>query len=307
MRIGSWLLPAMLATSVTVSACSRAESPPTQQTFASPDSAATALARAVITNDTTALLAIMGPDSRPLILPTDKVQADQERHVVATALMERWWLEDGEDGSKIMVMGNESWPFPIPIVAEEGKWRFNSAAGDDELLFRRVGQNELAVMDVAAAFVAAQREYASKGRDGQPAGIYAQRFVSDDARRNGLYWPVTNADPTPSPMGQLAAQAAADGYRRSNAQRRPYHGYYFKVLTAQGPSAPGGAKSYIVDGAMKGGFAMIAWPADYGQSGVMTFIVGKDGVLREKDLGPDTGKLAPAIEAFDPDSTWSAP
>ena len=299
-------LSMVLSSTVVLSSCSRSEAP-TQRSFATPDSAATALARAVITNDTTVLLAIMGPDSRPLILPTDQVQAEHDRQVVATALTERWWLEDGEDGSKVLVIGNESWPFPIPIVHEKDGWRFNTAAAKDELLFRRVGRNEMAVMDVADAFVAAQHEYASKGRDGHPAGIYAQRFVSDDARHNGLYWPVSNADPTPSPMGQLAAQAAADGYRRTDAKRFPYHGYFFKVLTAQGASAPGRARSYIVDGAMRGGFAMIAWPADYGESGVMTFIIGKDGVLHEKDLGPETGTLAPAIEAFDPDSSWSTP
>jgi hypothetical protein len=162
-------------------------------------------------------------------------------------------------------------------------------------------------MDVAAAFVVAQREYASKGRDGRPAGAYAQRFVSEDGKHNGLYWPVSNADPVPSPMGQLAAQAAADGYRRSDAKREPYYGYYFKVLTAQGANAPGGARSYLVKDAMRGGFAMIAWPADYGESGVMTFLIAKDGVLRQKDLGPDTGTLAPAIEAYDPDSSWTTP
>jgi hypothetical protein len=203
-----------------------------------------------------------------------------------------------------MVMGNESWPFPIPIVQDKGAWRFDTKAGADEILYRRVGQNEMAVMDVASAFVAAQREYASKGRDGQPAGVYAQRFVSEAGRHNGLYWPVSNADPVPSPMGQLAAQAAADGYRRSDMNRQPYHGYFFKVLTAQGPNAPGGARSYIVNGAMRSGFAMIAWPADYGLSGVMTFMIARDGMLREKDLGPDTGTLAPAIEAFNPDSSW---
>lgn len=309
MRIGSFLTSTMAGISIALSGCSRDESPGKsgQQTFASPDSAGIAFARAVIANDTTALLAIMGPDSRPLILPADRVQAEHDRQVVVTALQERWWIEDGDSGYKNLVMGNESWPFPIPIVEDKGVWRFDSKAGTDEILYRRVGQNELAVMGVAAAFVAAQREYASKGRDGQPAGAYAQRFVSEDGKHNGLYWPVSNADPVPSPMGQLAAQAAADGYRRPDAKREPYYGYYFKVLTAQGASAPGGAKSYIVKDVMRGGFAMIAWPADYGASGVMTFMIAKDGVLRQKDLGPNTGTLAPAIEAFDPDSTWTTP
>ncbi len=309
MRMAVWVTSAVGGITLALSGCSSAEAPakPEQQTFTSADSAATALARAVIAHDTTALLAIMGPESRPLILPSDHAQAERDRQVVATALQERWWIQDGDSGSKVLVMGNESWPFPIPIVEDKGSWRFDTKAGAEEILYRRVGQNELAVMKVAAAFVAAQREYASKGRDGQPAGAYAQRFVSEDGRHNGLYWPVSNADPVPSPMGQLAAQAAADGYRRSDAQREAYYGYYFKVLTSQGSHAPGGAKSYIVNGAMRGGFALVAWPADYGQSGVMTFPIAKDGVLREQDLGPDTGTLAPATEAFDPDSTWKAP
>jgi hypothetical protein len=306
MRFAAGVVSTVGGLAIILSGCSGTESPAKagQETFSSPDSAAIALARAVIANDTTALLAIMGPDSRPLILPSDHVQAAHDRQVVATALQERWWIEDGDSGTKTLVMGNESWPFPIPIIEDKGSWRFDTKAGADEILFRRVGQNELAVMDVAAAFVAAQREYAAKGRDGHAAGTYAQRFVSDDGKHNGLYWPVSNADPTPSPMGQLAAKAAADGYRRADVERDPYHGYYFKVLTSQGPHAPGGAKSYIVNGAMRGGFAMLAWPADYGRSGVMTFMIAKDGVLREKDLGSDTGTLATAIEAFDPDSTW---
>jgi Protein of unknown function (DUF2950) len=308
MRIALWVTSAVGGIAIALSGCSGAESPAKagQQTFTSADSAAMALARAVIANDTTALLSIFGSESRPLILPSDHVQAERDRQVVTTALQERWWIQDGDSGSKVVVMGNESWPFPIPLVEDKGAWRFDTKAGAEEILYRRVGQNELAVMKVAAAFVEAQREYASKGRDGQPAGTYAQRFVSQDGRHNGLYWPVSNADPVPSPMGQLAARAAADGYRRADA-REAYYGYYFKVLTSQGPHAPGGAKSYIANGAMRGGFAMVAWPADYGESGVMTFLIGKDGVLREKDLGPDTATLAPAIEAFDPDSTWKAP
>ena len=307
MRIASWMTT-IGGIAIALFGCSGSESAkPGQRTFTSPDSAAIALARAVIANDTTALLAIMGPDSRPLIMQSDHVQAEHDRQVVATALQERWWIEDDDSGSKTLVMGNESWPFPIPIVQDSGAWRFDTKAGADEILYRRVGQNELAVMDVASAFVSAQREYASKGRDGQPAGIYAQRFVSEDGKHNGLYWPVSNADPRPSPMGQLAAKAAADGYRRADAQREPYYGYYFKVLTSQGSHAPGGAKSYLVNGAMRGGFAMLAWPADYGQSGVMTFMIAKDDALKQKDLGPDTGTLASTLEAFDPDSTWTTP
>ena len=279
--------------------------PPAQRTFATPEAAAQALARAVLSNDTTALLDIMGPESRPIILPSDRVQAARDRQVVAAAMSERWWLEGEGDSARTLVMGNESWPFPIPIVHQKGSWRFDLAAGRDEVLHRRIGANELAVMEVARAFVDAQREYASVGRDGNPRGVYAQRFVSEPGRQDGLYWPVTSPDSAASPMGELAAKAAADGYQKSDAGPTAYHGYYFKVLTEQGPHARGGAHSYLVKGLMRGGFAMIAWPADYGESGIMSFMIGQDGVLRQKDLGPDTATLANAIVAFDPDSSWT--
>jgi DUF2950 family protein len=309
MRSTLWRTFALLATMLTLSACNRTTAEPSgQRTFATPDLAAQALARAVLANDTTALLDIMGPTSRSLIIPTDQVQAARDRQVVAAAMTERWWLEGEGDSSRTLVMGNESWPFPIPIVRDDGEWRFDTEAGREEILNRRVGANELAVMEVTAAFVEAQREYASARRDGHPPGVYAQRFVSEPGRQDGLYWPVTNVDSEPSPMGEFAAKAAADGYRRSDTGgRTAYHGYYFKILTSQGAHARGGAKSYIVDGLMRGGFALIAWPADYGESGVMTFIIGPDGVLHQKDLGAETATLAPAIEAYDPDPSWAVP
>ncbi len=297
---------ALLGTILTWSACAGSVAePPAQRTFETPDAAAQALARAVLGDDTTALLDIMGPDSRPIILPSDRVQAARDRQVVAAAMTERWWLEGEGDSARTLVMGNESWPFPVPIVHRNGSWRFDLAAGRDEMLHRRIGANELAVMEVAHAFADAQREYASVGRDGNTRGVYAQRFVSEPGRQDGLYWPVTSPDSDASPMGELAAKAAADGYRKSAVGPTAYHGYYFKVLTEQGPHARGGAHSYLVNGLMRGGFAMIAWPADYGESGVMTFMIGQDGVLRQKDLGPETAMLAKAIVAFDPDSSWT--
>ena len=298
----------MLALAAFAACTGSVAEPPSPKAFPTPDAAAQALARAVLGNDTTALLDIMGPDSRPLIIPSDQVQAARDRQVVAAAMTERWWLEGEGDSSRTLVMGNESWPFPIPIVHDKGgNWRFDVAAGRDEMLHRRIGANEIAVMEVANAFVEAQREYASIGRDGNPRGVYAQRFVSEPGRQDGLYWPVTSPDSAASPMGELAAKAAADGYRKSETGPTAYHGYYFKVLTAQGANAKGGERSYIVDGLMRGGFAMIAWPADYGDSGIMTFIIGQDGVLRQKDLGPETAALAKAIVAFDPDSSWTKP
>jgi len=294
------------ATALGLTSCSRAGTQPSaQRTFPTPDAAAQALARAVSGKDTTELLAIMGPDSRSLIMQSDPVEAEHDRQVVVAAMAERWWLEGSDSASRTLVMGNESWPFPIPIVRTNGSWRFDTAAGKEEVLHRRIGGNENAVIGVAGAFVDAQREYATAGHDAKPKGIYAQRFLSTPGRQDGLYWSVSDSTKRQSPMGPLAAEAAADGYKASDAAKNPYHGYYFRVLTAQGTSAPGGARSYVVNGAMRGGFAMIAWPADYGASGIMTFMVGPDGVVRQKDLGPDTKTLAPAVAAYDPDSTWS--
>ena len=308
MRNTWWRAPALVGSMFTLSACSGSVAePPSPKAFPTPDAAAQALARAVLGDDTTALLDIMGKDSRPIILPSDRVQAARDRQVVAAAMTERWWLEGEGDSSRTLVMGNESWPFPIPIVHQNGAWRFDVAAGRDEVLHRRIGANEIAVMEVARAFVDAQREYASIGRDGNPRGVYAQRFVSEPGRQDGLYWPVSSSDTAASPMGELAAKAAADGYRKSATGPTAYHGYYFKVLTAQGPNARGGAHSYLVKGLMRGGFAMVAWPADYGESGIMTFMIGQDGILRQKDLGPETAMQAQAIEAFDPDSSWTRP
>jgi hypothetical protein len=299
---------AFLGWVVTFSACTGSPAePPAQRTFATPDEAAQALARAVLGDDTTALLDLMGPESRAVILPSDRVQAARDRQVVAAAMTERWWLEGTGDSARTLVMGNESWPFPIPIVKTGDAWAFDLEAGREEVLHRRIGANELAVMEVARSFVDAQREYASVGRDGNARGVYAQRFVSEPGRQDGLFWPVSSPDSAASPMGELAAQAAADGYRKSGTGPTAYHGYYFKVLTAQGPSAPGGERSYLQDGLMRGGFAMLAWPADYGQSGIMTFMIGQDRVLRQKDLGAGTDSVAKAIVAFDPDSTWTRP
>lgn len=276
-----------------------------QRTFATPEAATEAMFQAISKGDTTALFALLGPDSRPLVIRADKVQTERERQIVTAAMIERWWLE-GEGDKRTIFVGNESYPLPIPLVAENGKWRFDTATGKEEILYRRVGRDELAIMDVAAAFADAQHEYAAKGHDGTPRGAFAQRFLSDTGKHNGLYWPATTADATPSPMGELAAKAASAGYQRGD-RGAPYHGYYLKVLTEQGPHAKGGQRSWIVRGAMTGGFGLIAWPAEYRASGVMTFMVGPDGAVRQRDLGEDTDALAPAITAFDTDSSWSIP
>jgi hypothetical protein len=195
---------------------------------------------------------------------------------------------------------------PVPLVKRDGKWSFDGEAGVDELIYRRVGANELGAIDVSRGFVSAQLEYASAGRDGDPPGIYALKLVSDEGLHNGLYWPTAEGEPE-SPAGPFVAAAAAEGYRRAEGEARtPYHGYNYRMLYAQGPNANGGARDYFKNGLLTEGFALVAWPADYGSSGVMTFIVNRDGVVFQKDLGEDTATAVESIQAFDPDNSWTA-
>ena len=294
---------AILGLGAAMSSCSRTQAK--QQTFATPEAAVEAMFHALSAGDTTALHGLLGPNASDVMNRADPVQAARDRQVVVAAMIERWWLE-GDGPKRTVVVGNESYPLPIPLVEEKDRWRFDTTAGKEEMLYRRIGRNELAVMDVAEAFVEAQHEYAATGHDGVPKGAFAQRILSQPGRHDGLYWPATPANPAPSPMGELAAKAAAEGYRRQEGPA-PYEGYFFKVLTAQGPSAPGGERSWIVGNRMTGGFALLAWPADYGKSGVMTFLIGPDGELRQQDLGSDTVARAGTINSFDPDSSWSMP
>jgi hypothetical protein len=203
------------------------------------------------------------------------------------------------------VVGNEEWPFPIPIVRENNAWRFDAAAGLEEILARRIGRNELAAIRVCRTYVLAQQLYARTGHDGRPAALYAAAFRSDPGKHNGLYWQAGPGEKR-SPLGDLLAAAAEEGRSvpTATAAPAPFHGYYFKILTAQGASAPGGARSYLRDGALSGGFAMVAWPAQYDVTGVMTFIVNQDGIVRQKDLGAESG-AARTMTAYDPDPSWT--
>jgi hypothetical protein len=221
------------------------------------------------------------------------------------AFREQWHLEDATPTQKTLVVGNENWPFPVPIVKAADGWRFDAAAGKEELLARRIGRNELDAIATVRAYVTAQRRYAEQGHDGKPAGLYATKFQSDPGKQNGLYWPTTRGQKR-SPLGDVVAQAAEEG-RPLGADRTkptPFHGYYFKILTGQGAAAAGGAKSYLVKGEMSRGYALVAWPAQYDATGVMAFIVNQDGAVREKDLGPDTDAVARKITAYNPDATW---
>lgn len=288
-----------------ITACGRTERSP-HRTFDSPESAARVLIATVKEGNLVEVRAIFGPDSRALIDASDPVTARRHREVFTIAAAEKWSLEDRATASKTLVLGNEEWPFPIPIVKQENRWRFDTAAGTEEVIARRIGRNELAAIRICRTYVAAQRLYARRGHDGAPEGRYATKFRSDPGRQNGLYWPAARGEKR-SPLGELVAHAAQDGTlpREGGAQPAPFHGYYFRILTAQGPDAPGGAADYMRGGTLSDGFALVAWPAEYDVTGIMSFIVNQDGLVFEKDLGSETAVEARAIAAFNPDASWS--
>jgi len=208
-----------------------------------------------------------------------------------------------EDKKVILQVGKDDWPFPIPLVKDGTNWRFDSERGKEELSNRIIGRNELDVIQVCLAYVDAQREYYMHNPRGVALPQYASKFMSTQGKRDGLYWATTTDEP-PSPLGPLLAQARREGYNPTAGKSIPYHGYYYKMLTGQGPSAPDGAYDYVVRGQMIGGFAMVAYPAQYGESGIMTFIVNHDGVVYQKDLGPHTAATAQSMTKFNPDETW---
>lgn len=293
----AWLLAVMALT-----ACSKT---PAHQTFGTPEDAVRALTAAVKAGKIDDVVAIFGADGRTLIDSSDAATARRNREVFTAAVAERWHLEDRGADARTLVIGNEDWPFPVPLVKDGASWRFDTAAGADEILNRRIGRNELAVMQICRTYVAAQQVYASRGHDGAPNGIFATGFRSDAGRENGLYWPAARGARR-SPLGDLVAQAAEEGTALGSGPKPgPFHGYYYKILSRQGAAAPGGAKDYIIDGRMTGGFALVAWPAEYDATGVMTFIVNGDGVVREKDLGPATASEARQMTAYDPDASWT--
>jgi len=275
-----------------------------QRTFPTPEDAVKALADTVKAGNLDAVLAIFGPDGRELIDSSDAATARQNQRVFMVAVAERWRLEDTAPNRKTLVVGNEDWPFPVPIVKDANGWRFDTAAGKEEILARRIGRNELSAIDTTRAYVTAQRRYAEQGHDGKPAELYAARFQSDQGKENGLFWPTPRGQKR-SPLGDMLAQAAMEGRPVGQGSGpSPFHGYYFKILTAQGPAAAGGARSYLVKGEMSGGFALVAWPAQYDVTGIMTFIVNQDGVVHEKDLGAGTDASARTMTNYNPDSSW---
>jgi len=273
-----------------------------QESYKSADEAAAALASAAKTGDRAAILKVLGPDAEEIVSSGDDVADKSIRERFVQAYDEKHQIEKHGDNQALLVIGNDDFPFPIPLVRRSEAWKFDTAAGRQEVLLRRVGENELDTIQVMLAYVDAQDEYAGKDR-GFGNGVYAQRVVSNPGQKDGLYWP-TAAGEEPSPIGEFAAEATAQGYQ-VGGNRAPFHGYYYKILTRQGANAPGGALDYVVNGKMIGGFALVAYPADYGNSGIMTFLVSHEGTIFQKDLGPQTAKLAEKIALFDPDKTWT--
>ncbi|HUI99328.1 MAG TPA: DUF2950 domain-containing protein [Usitatibacter sp.] len=281
-----------------------------QRSFASADEAAAALAEAVRAKSVDQLLAVVGPSSRSWLFTGDKVADRNDWNRFLTAYDEKHTLDAQGDAKAILEVGNDAWPFPAPIVKRGSKWVFDTEAGHQEIVNRRVGRNELDAIQTMLAIVDAEREYAQKDLDGNGFEDYAQRFRSTPGKKDGLYWPQEAGDGGESPLGPLVASATSEGYGAQAkggakaGQRQPYHGYYYKILKSQGKDAPGGEYDYMVGGKMLGGFAVVAWPARYRSSGVMTFLVNHDGVVYQKDLGAQTASIASHMTRFNPDATW---
>jgi hypothetical protein len=293
----------LLALIIPLAACKSEK--PSFKVFASPDDAGTALLEAAKSGDQNRVLAIFGPDSKEIIFSGDAVQdkAMADAFVTSYGMMHRW--RKIAAGAQVLLVGADNFVFPIPLKRNgTGQWFFDTAAGKDEILSRRIGRNELAVIDVCAALADAQAEYFSQRHDGGSTNQYALKFISDTGKQNGLYWESPEGQPR-SPLGPLVAVATDEGYSAKPNSHATFHGYNFHMLKRQGSHAQGGAKDYVVDGKMVGGFAFVAYPAEYGNSGVMTFIINQDGVLFQKDLGKTTTDTATAMSEFDPDTGWS--
>jgi Protein of unknown function (DUF2950) len=276
-----------------------------QEKFKSPEDAFGALIEAAKTNDTVGLMAIFGPQGKYIISSGDAVADRNARKRFVEAAGETVKFSKLDDNTVLAVIGKDACSFPIPIVRSGQEWVFSTDDGKQEIINRRIGKNELSTIEVSLSYVDAQREYASKDRDGNGAVQYAQRFMSHEGKKDGLYWKASAGEES-SPLGPLVAQATDEGYtaRKPGEKHKPYHGYYFNILKSQGSKAPGGELDYIVNGKMTAGFGLLAYPAEYGASGVMTFMVNQQGIVYEKDLGPKTEEIAKAVKKYDPDETW---
>jgi hypothetical protein len=289
-----------------LTACGKSHEPAiSQRTFATPDDAAQALLRAAETDDVNALMRLFGDDGKELVVSGDAVQDKNTRAAFAAKIRQGMKLErDTGDVNKIFILtGEDQDPFAVPLVRKANHWQFDTNEGLNELLARRIGANELDTIELCASFVEAENKYATEDPAQNGIAVYAERFISSPGKKDGLYWP-QEAGGAVSPISAQITKAAAEGYRKPDEKPVPYHGYYYKILKAQGPHAPGGPRDYVERGLMLGGFALVAWPAEYGASGIKTFLVSHDGVILEKDLGEKTGSVAPAMIAYDPDPTW---
>ena len=278
--------------------------PSVQESFESPEAGISALVEAVKSNDQKMLRSILGPHSRKLVSSGDEVADAQNRAAFIKTYSEANKIVLESDSQATLVIGNDEWPLPIPLVKSGSRWRFDSSKGEKEILARRIGANELAAIQVCLAIVDAEHEYAAQDRTGDGVLHYAARLVSTPGNYDGLYWETQTGDP-PSPLGPLLAAAANEGYPKSEPRTlAPYHGYYYKILTSQGADAPGGAYDYLVKGKMIGGFAVLAYPARYSASGIMSFMANHEGVIYEKNLGRKTTEVAAEITSFNPDASW---
>jgi hypothetical protein len=296
-----FVMPALLIAALIVVASSTAAL--AQQDYKSPQDAVDALVATARSGDLKAALEVLGKDGEDILSSGDKVSDDAVRARFVVSYDKKHTITMDGDKKATLIIGDNDYPFPIPLERNKnGSWSFDTDEGRREILYRRIGHNELDTIQTALAYVDAQKDYADKDRTGAGAGVYAQRFVSSEGKKDGLYWPTAQGEEE-SPLGELFAQASRQGYHAGEG-RSPYHGYYYKILTKQGPAAEGGAADYIVKDKMIGGFALVAYPAEYRNSGVMTFIVNHAGQVYQKDLGPDTAEIAEKMTTFNPDPTW---
>ena len=275
-----------------------------QQSFSTPEEATAALVAALEKHDVVAMQRLLGPSTAGVLSSGDTTEDRKDREAFLARYRERHQLVAGGHDDVMLQVGEDEWPLPVPLLRSNGRWRFDGDAAAHELLVRRIGTNELHTIDVMRGFVEAEEEYAAVGHDGAAPGIYARVLRSDPGRQNGLYWEVANGQP-PSPAGPLLAAAAAGRTTENAGTPAPYHGYVYRMLFSQGPAATGGERDYTVDGKLTGGFALLAYPAEYGETGVMTFLVSHDGVVWQRDLGQGSAERAAAITRFDPDRTWT--
>jgi hypothetical protein len=276
---------------------------PSGKAFPTPDAAAQALVNAAKANDVNAIIEILGPSSKDIVSTRDSVADQNIRKQFAARAAQKMRLvpSRGRQNGKELLVGYDGWPLPIPIVQIGGNWYFDMAAGRQEILNRRIGSNELDAIEICRGYVEAQQDYALAHHTDGGASYYAEKVISSPGQRDGLYW-VGEPGADQSPIGKIIARAFAEGY---HSRSDPYHGYYFRVLTAQGANVAGGEMSYLENGVMTKGFALIAWPANYGSTGIMTFVVNRNGIVHQKDLGRNTGQIASGYTAYDPDDSWT--